>query len=140
MCNICDCWPCFICICGCRATTHRCRRTPEPLRGALVAGQRYHCAHCQAFREAGAFRRNQWFTCFFIPICRYSRGSAYIGCIVCKNAIQPGSEAVACASCAQPIEGRQRFCPHCGHVNGPATFQRHGGDPAPPPSYSALEK
>lgn len=67
--------------------------------------------------EAACYRYVHWFTFFFIPVFPFCRDHPYLGCTMCRQAVQLGSAANVCVRCGQWVEGQQRFCPNCGELN-----------------------
>lgn len=112
-----DLCPCVILICGCSSRIQRLNKPPAELQRILDHTSTFYCINCRAVREAACYRYRNWYTFFCIPIFPYQRGHPFLGCVYCRNPVQPGSATNLCPNCGQWVEHQQRFCPNCGELN-----------------------
>lgn len=69
------------------------------------------CPACGLAR-ARLKRVDHYLSLFFIPLFPVRKGTPFVHCEGCGGG--PGGEGHLCARCGRALEGRFRFCPHCG--------------------------
>lgn len=102
----------FILICGTKYRHHRVKNPRASPPGA--------CPNCRSLKTVNYYREDEWFTFFFIPIIRFSKGFCYLRCEACGRTIQIRSpeSMLICQKCSLsiPRENAGRFCPDCGEA------------------------
>ena len=114
---------CWIILCGCRTRRKRQKKISPELQRALDSRPICFCANCNSVREPVVYRYNEWFTLYFLPIFRFSKGPERLCCPVCASQLHIGSQENVCTGCGRWNQQNSGYCPGCGtpirgHING----------------------
>lgn len=105
---------CCIILCGVRTRRKRQKKISPELQRVLDQKPICYCASCNQTREPIVYRFNRWFTLYFIPIFRTSKGPEVLLCPVCQGQLQIGSQDNLCTGCGRWNSQSGGFCPACG--------------------------
>lgn len=109
-----DCCIPIIIICGSRTFIRRKEAKEESIP---FLKQVYFCHNCRCYRQAGYFKRSDWFTLCFIPLFPCHLGKRYLGCDVCRRPLDASEVGRKCrrVGCEVINDSRNRYCQSCGH-------------------------
>jgi hypothetical protein len=102
---------CNFLIAGCTNIEVKMDDTPAGLPHPPNRVMCYVCGVCQS----SSYYRNDTRCSFcFIPLCRVSKGEAYLACNFCKTSMGTGVTK-RCTACDLSVGTGFRYCPECGH-------------------------
>ena len=99
-----------ILICGIDSKNRMLKKAPKDLVPYL--DHQYWCRQCDTFRSVHTRRREEWFSCCYIPLYPVRRRDPYVACGVCKAPVDLQYVEKRCSRCGSGVRGH--YCSICG--------------------------
>lgn len=99
---------------GTKVRRKRQKKISPELQSLLDTDPICYCPNCDEIRDPLVYRYNTWFTLYFIPLFRVSKGEEVLDCPVCTDQLETGSQANICTGCGKWNSHTKGFCPSCG--------------------------